>query len=221
MRDSFAPDRSLGAVYATRRPRICDRGFADGSRVCQLWPPQTRALRASPLTRVEVLGNIGPNWFASVMGTGIVATAGATLPVHVWGLRAFAEVVWVIAAVLLAVLLVVVGGHWLRHPTVARGPRPQSTDGALLRRTSDGTDDGRGGRGAGRQGPDRRTHRRRPGLGAVDGRHAGRPIHGGQDSIPDVHPVRRRARRGVRRMVDAGGSARWCRPRRVRCCFRT
>ncbi|GAB1811363.1 hypothetical protein MUNTM_04000 [Mycobacterium sp. MUNTM1] len=27
---------------------------------------------ASPVrTRVEVLGNIGPNWFASVMGTGI------------------------------------------------------------------------------------------------------------------------------------------------------
>ncbi len=74
----------------------------------------------SPLTRVEVLGNIGPNWFASVMGTGIVATAGATLPVHVLGLHAFAEAVWVIAAVLLAALLVVVGGHWLRHPTVAR-----------------------------------------------------------------------------------------------------
>ena len=75
---------------------------------------------SSPPTRVEVLGNIGPNWFASVMGTGIVATAGATLPVHVLGLRAFAEVVWVIAAVLLAVLVVVLGGHWLRHPTVAR-----------------------------------------------------------------------------------------------------
>jgi len=74
----------------------------------------------SPQPRVEVLGNIGPNWFASVMGTGIVATAGATLPVHVYGLRGFAEVVWVIAAVLLVVLIVVVGGHWLRHPTVAR-----------------------------------------------------------------------------------------------------
>lgn len=68
-----------------------------------------------------MLGNIGPNWFASVMGTGIVAIAGATLPVHVSGLRAFAEVVWVIAAVLLAVLIILVGGHWLRHPTVARG----------------------------------------------------------------------------------------------------
>jgi len=75
---------------------------------------------ASPQTRIEVLGNIGPNWFASVMGTGIVATAGATLPVHVSGLRAFAQAVWVVAAVLLVVLLVVVGGHWLRHPTVAR-----------------------------------------------------------------------------------------------------
>jgi C4-dicarboxylate transporter/malic acid transport protein len=72
-------------------------------------------------TRVEVLGNIGPNWFASVMGTGIVAIGGATLPFHVVGLRAFAEVVWVVAAVLLAVLIVLVGSHWLRHPTVARG----------------------------------------------------------------------------------------------------
>lgn len=75
---------------------------------------------ATAQSRVEVLGNIGPNWFASVMGTGIVATAGATLPVHIPGLRGFAEVVWVIAAVLLVVLIAVVGVHWLRHPTVAR-----------------------------------------------------------------------------------------------------
>jgi len=84
-------------------------------------------------TRVEVLGNIGPNWFASVMGTGIVAIGGATLPVHVLGLRAFAEVVWVIAAVLLVLLIVLVGGHWLRHPTVARGSRSQSANGSFLR----------------------------------------------------------------------------------------
>lgn len=71
-------------------------------------------------TRVEVLGNIGPNWFASVMGTGIVAIAGATLPVHVPGLRGFTSGVWVLAAALLAVLIVLVGGHWLRNPTVAR-----------------------------------------------------------------------------------------------------
>jgi C4-dicarboxylate transporter/malic acid transport protein len=75
---------------------------------------------ATPRSRVEVLGSIGPNWFASVMGTGIVATAGATLPIHLWGLRGFAEVVWVIATLLLLILLALVGVHWLRHPTVAR-----------------------------------------------------------------------------------------------------
>jgi C4-dicarboxylate transporter/malic acid transport protein len=67
------------------------------------------------------LGNIGPNWFASVMGTGIVANAGATLPVNVPGLHIFTCVVWVAAAVLLTGLVVVVGGHWLRNPRVARG----------------------------------------------------------------------------------------------------
>jgi C4-dicarboxylate transporter/malic acid transport protein len=71
-------------------------------------------------TEPRVLGHLGPNWFASVMGTGIVATAAATLPVQFRGLRAFAEVVWGVAAVLLVVLIVAVGGHWLRHPTAAR-----------------------------------------------------------------------------------------------------
>ncbi len=58
--------------------RLTDYGFA---------MPYRLLLMATPQTRVEKLGNIGPNWFASVMGTGIVATAGATLPVHVPGLR--------------------------------------------------------------------------------------------------------------------------------------
>ena len=71
-------------------------------------------------TRIERLGRIGPNWFASVMGTGIVANAGATLPVNVPGLHTFTRVVWVIAALLLTALVVIVGGHWLRHPRVAR-----------------------------------------------------------------------------------------------------
>jgi len=66
------------------------------------------------------LANTGPNWFASVMGTGIVATAGATLPVNMPGMHIFTRVMWVVAGVLLAGLVVVVGGHWLRNPTVAR-----------------------------------------------------------------------------------------------------
>ena len=70
--------------------------------------------------RIEALGRLGPNWFASVMGTGIVANAGATLPVRLPGLYLLTHVVWVCAAALLGGLAVLVGGHWLRHPTVAR-----------------------------------------------------------------------------------------------------
>jgi C4-dicarboxylate transporter/malic acid transport protein len=66
------------------------------------------------------LQNFGPNWFASVMGTGIVATAGATLPVHVPGLHVFTRAVWVFAALLLGVLVIAVTVQWFRHPKVAR-----------------------------------------------------------------------------------------------------
>ena len=71
-------------------------------------------------TTPQRLGNFGPNWFASVMGTGIVATAGATLPMRIPGLHVFSRVVWVVAAVLLVVLVVAVTAQWFRHPTVAR-----------------------------------------------------------------------------------------------------
>lgn len=46
---------------------------------------------------------MSPNWYAAVMGTGIVATAAVSLPVN--GLRPFATVVWLLAATLLAVLV--------------------------------------------------------------------------------------------------------------------
>ncbi len=71
-------------------------------------------------SRPNVLGYLGPNWFASVMGTGIVATAGASLPVQVPGLRTFALVVWVVAGLWLVVLGVATGAHWVRNPVVAR-----------------------------------------------------------------------------------------------------
>ena len=41
----------------------------------------------------DVFTHLGPNWFASVMSTGIVATAAATLPVQWPGLRGFATAV--------------------------------------------------------------------------------------------------------------------------------
>ncbi len=46
----------------------------------------------------DVFRDLGPNWFAAVMGTGIVANAGATRPVYVPGLRVLATAVWALAA---------------------------------------------------------------------------------------------------------------------------
>ncbi|MCO7219060.1 TDT family transporter [Klenkia sp. PcliD-1-E] len=63
---------------------------------------------------------IGPNWFASVMGTSIVATAAVTLPVQLPGLRLLAQVVWVLAGVLLVAVSAATVAHWRHHPDAAR-----------------------------------------------------------------------------------------------------
>jgi len=59
---------------------------------------------------------LGPNWFASVMGTGIIAVAASILPVKLPGLFVIATTAWILAAVLLVVLLVVIPMHWIRKP---------------------------------------------------------------------------------------------------------
>ncbi|MFE9391313.1 C4-dicarboxylate ABC transporter [Streptomyces sp. NPDC006784] len=61
---------------------------------------------------------LGPNWYAAVMGTAIVATAGTVLPLH--PPRALLDGVWALAAAALAVLLAARGAHWLRHRDRAR-----------------------------------------------------------------------------------------------------
>ncbi len=68
----------------------------------------------------ELFANLGPNWFASVMGTGIVANAAALLPVSVPGLHTAALIVWVLAATMLIALLGATAIHWMRHPKAAR-----------------------------------------------------------------------------------------------------
>jgi C4-dicarboxylate transporter/malic acid transport protein len=65
--------------------------------------------------------DLGPNWYASIMGTGIVANAGATLPLAVPGLRMFATVVWALAAAALVALTAAWAVHWIRYPARARG----------------------------------------------------------------------------------------------------
>jgi C4-dicarboxylate transporter/malic acid transport protein len=69
----------------------------------------------------DVLTNITPNWYASIMGTGIVGTAAASLPLQFTGLRTFATIVWALAAILLVGLTAVTALHWWLHPLTARG----------------------------------------------------------------------------------------------------
>ena len=79
--------------------------------------------RSGFLTELEgqpVFAHITPNWFASVMGTGIVATAAATLPVHVPGLLGAARVVWVLDLLLLGVVVAATAAHRVQHPDRAR-----------------------------------------------------------------------------------------------------
>jgi tellurite resistance protein TehA-like permease len=58
---------------------------------------------------------LAPNWFASVMGTGIVAVAAAGLPWQVPGLRTAATAIWLVAAGLLVTL-----GARVRRATIRR-----------------------------------------------------------------------------------------------------
>lgn len=69
----------------------------------------------------DIFRDLGPNWFASVMGTGIVANAAAMLPLRLPGLRVFATVVWALAAAWLIVLTAAFAVHWARYPDRARG----------------------------------------------------------------------------------------------------
>ncbi|WP_072804881.1 TDT family transporter [Rhodococcoides yunnanense] len=76
------------------------------------------APRIAPL-----LEHITPNWFASVMGTGIVANAAATLAPQLRTplLHTFAAVVWGVAVVALVALTIAFGAHRALHTETARG----------------------------------------------------------------------------------------------------
>ncbi|MBD0837944.1 TDT family transporter [Streptomyces sp. TRM68416] len=71
-----------------------------------------------PLPRATAVRHLGPNWYAAVMGTAIVATAGATLPLPVP--RAPLAAVWALALTLLVVLLGARALHWTHHRDQAR-----------------------------------------------------------------------------------------------------
>ncbi|GGW90668.1 TDT family transporter [Streptomyces chryseus] len=74
---------------------------------------QSRPLLAAP--RLPALRHLGPNWYATVMGTAIVANAGAALPFALPGLRPALTAVWGLSVVLLGGLLLARAGHWAFH----------------------------------------------------------------------------------------------------------
>jgi C4-dicarboxylate transporter/malic acid transport protein len=69
----------------------------------------------------SAFGFIGPNWFASVMGTGIVAVALAGLPFRVPYAGPVAAAVWALSAALLVAVAAATALHHRLHPQVARG----------------------------------------------------------------------------------------------------
>ena len=69
-----------------------------------------------------ILRHLGPNWYAPVMGTAIVGTAGAGLPGAdgVPGLRTVCTAVWALSLALLLALLCARALHWVHHRDQAR-----------------------------------------------------------------------------------------------------
>ncbi|QIY69984.1 TDT family transporter [Streptomyces sp. RLB1-33] len=70
--------------------------------------------------RAPAVRYLGPNWYASVMGTAIVATAGAGLPGDVPGVRTVCTAVWALSALMLVTLLGARALHWTHHRDQAR-----------------------------------------------------------------------------------------------------
>ncbi|MFD4138429.1 TDT family transporter [Streptomyces sp. NPDC058572] len=86
-------------------------------------PPRAE-LRAPARTPEAValrpLRYLGPNWYATVMGTAIVASAGAAVPLDFPGFSAARTGVWALSAVLLAAVLTARTAHWILHRDQAR-----------------------------------------------------------------------------------------------------
>jgi len=95
------------------------------TRPCVTAPPaQHRFARYGLFAALErpgqLLEHLTPNWYASIMGTGIVANAAATLPVQSPLLHAFAIGVWALAATALVLLTTAFAAHWIGHRENAR-----------------------------------------------------------------------------------------------------
>ena len=68
----------------------------------------------------EVIRQFTPNWFAATMGTGVLALALAQLPVHIPGIHAFAEGLWLFNIGLFILFSVLYGARWVMYFDEAR-----------------------------------------------------------------------------------------------------
>ncbi|MFD3520815.1 TDT family transporter [Streptomyces sp. NPDC058653] len=117
-------------------PTLGPTRTADAARTAPTLAPASTAAKASAVAyasltpaarkarrRFPALRHVGPNWYASVMGTAIVASAGAALP---WAptlapaARALFVAVWALSALMLLLVPAARAGHWIHHRDRAR-----------------------------------------------------------------------------------------------------
>ncbi|MFG3012772.1 TDT family transporter [Streptomyces cinerochromogenes] len=72
------------------------------------------------LPQAARIRHLGPNWYAAVMGTAVVGSAGVALPGPVHGPRGVFAAVWGLSLLLLLTLLAARARHWSRHRDQAR-----------------------------------------------------------------------------------------------------
>ncbi|MFF3872105.1 TDT family transporter [Streptomyces sp. NPDC001978] len=72
-------------------------------------------VQSLPFPRVSRVRHLGPNWYASVMGTAIVGSAGAALPAGSRVPVPVCAVVWALSAGCLLMLMGSRVRHWVRH----------------------------------------------------------------------------------------------------------
>ncbi|MFI2201194.1 TDT family transporter [Streptomyces sp. NPDC020192] len=75
---------------------------------------------APSLLRAARVRHLGPNWYAAVMGTAVVGSAGVALPRHGVVPSGVLAGVWALSLIALTVLLAARALHWNLHPDQAR-----------------------------------------------------------------------------------------------------
>ncbi|WP_285599418.1 TDT family transporter [Kineosporia sp. NBRC 101731] len=85
--------------------------------------PAIRPTRPRPTENLTLVEAIAPNWFAAVMGTGIIATAAVALPRGLSttpGVRDFAVGAWLLATTMLVLMTGAFAAQWISHRDRAR-----------------------------------------------------------------------------------------------------